>query len=110
MSPDFEEWYAREYGSVVRVLAAIAGEADVAGDVVAEAFSRAFERWDKVGALANPTGWVYRVAVNLLRGRWRRSAIERRLLIRRAVPPSIGRDGARSGALGGPGGTPAAAT
>jgi RNA polymerase sigma factor (sigma-70 family) len=86
VSPGFEEWYAREHASVVRALAVIAGEADVAGEVVAEAFSRAFERWDRVGALANPTGWVYRVAVNLLRRRWRRSAVERRLLIRRAAP------------------------
>lgn len=86
VSPGFEEWYAREHGSVVRALAVIAGEGDVAGEVVAEAFSRAFERWDRVGALSNPTGWVYRVAVNLLRRRWRRSVVERRLLIRRAVP------------------------
>ena len=84
MSPDFEEWYVRTHGSVVRALAVISGEADVAGEVVAEAFSRAFERWDKVGALSNPTGWVYRVAVNLLRRRWRRSTVERRLLGRAA--------------------------
>lgn len=86
MSSGFEEWYAREHGSLVRALAVIAGEVDVAGEVVAEAFSRAFERWDKVGGLSNPTGWVYRVAVNLLRRRWRRSALERRLLLRRAAP------------------------
>lgn len=85
MSPEFEEWYAREHGSLVRALAVIAGDVDVADEVVAEAFSRAVERWEQVSGLANPTGWVYRVAVNLLRRRWRRSAVERRLLLRRAA-------------------------
>lgn len=60
----------------------VARDGDVAGDVVAEAFSRAYERWDRLWASANPTGWVYRVAVNQLRRRLRRQALEARLLRR----------------------------
>lgn len=84
-SRGFEDWYVREHGALVRALAVIAGDVDMAGEVVAEAFSRALERWEQVSNLPNPTGWTYRVAVNLLRRRWRRSAVERRLLLRRAV-------------------------
>ena len=80
---DFEAWYARAHGPVVRALLVASGDREVAGDVVAEAFSRAFERWDRVQHLENPTGWVYRVSVNLLRRRWTRARLEQRLLLRR---------------------------
>lgn len=32
---------------------------DAAQDVTAEAFARALGRWDRVHAMANPTGWTY---------------------------------------------------
>jgi RNA polymerase sigma factor (sigma-70 family) len=58
---------------------------------VAEAFSRAYERWPRVSAMDSPMGWVYRVALNDLRRRMRRRAHER-LLLRRVhveiVPPA----------------------
>jgi RNA polymerase sigma-70 factor (ECF subfamily) len=80
--PVFEDWYAREHDVLVRALAVACGDRELAGEVVAEAFGRAYERWDRLGASGNPTGWVYRVAVNSLRRRWRRAALERRLLLR----------------------------
>ncbi len=80
---DFEAWYARAHGPVVRALLVASGDREVAGDVVAEAFSRAFEQWDRVQHLENPTGWVYRVSVNLLRRRWTRARLEQHLLLRR---------------------------
>ena len=79
---DFERWYARERDALVRAVTVTCGDLALAEDVVAEAFSRAYERWGRVQAMGSPTGWVYRVAVNLLRRRWRRAAVERRLLFR----------------------------
>jgi RNA polymerase sigma-70 factor (ECF subfamily) len=84
---DFEEFYA--HGPVVRALLVASGDREVAGDVVAEAFSRAFERWDRVQHMENPTGWVYRVSVNLLRRRWTRARLERSLLRRRRPTGSV---------------------
>ena len=43
-----------------------------------QALARAWERWDRVGAMASPEGWVFRTARNLAVSRWRRRAIERR--------------------------------
>jgi RNA polymerase sigma-70 factor (ECF subfamily) len=82
LRPGFEEWYRQEHDALVRSLLVIAGDREVAGDAVAEAFSRALARWDHVRSLGNPTGWVYRVALNHLRRRGRRAALEARLLRR----------------------------
>lgn len=79
---DFAGWYGREHDPLVRAVLVMTGDSDLAADVVAEAFSRAYEHWAKVGLIDNPSGWVYRVAVNLLRRRWRRQRFERALLRR----------------------------
>ncbi len=84
---DFVGWYAQEHDPLVRALLVVTADSDLAADLVAEAFSRAYERWNRVQSLDNPTGWVYRVAVNLLRRRSRRQRIERTLL--RRVPGSV---------------------
>jgi RNA polymerase sigma factor (sigma-70 family) len=63
---------------------------ELARDVTAEAFARALERWDRVGSMSSPGGWTYRVALNVLRRRLRRGALEERLLRRapgREPPP-----------------------
>ncbi len=77
---EFEVWYGEAHGPLVRALVVIAGDVDTASDVVAEAFSRAFERWELIGSSTNPTGWTYRVALNLVRRHARRASIEARLL------------------------------
>jgi RNA polymerase sigma factor (sigma-70 family) len=71
-------------------MAVSARDLDVARDVTAEAFARALERWDRVGSMASPGGWTYRVALNVLHRRQRRGALEERLLRRapdRTPPP-----------------------
>ena len=80
---DFSRWYTDERDRLVRSLLVIGGDAEAARDAVAEAFSRAYERWARVSAMASPTGWVYRVALNELRRRERRRRVESRLLGRR---------------------------
>ena len=60
---DFSRWYTDERDRLVRSLLVIGGDAEAARDAVAEAFSRAYERWARVSAMASPTGWVYRVAL-----------------------------------------------
>ena len=65
----------------------IGGDAEAARDAVAEAFSRAYERWPRIASMESPNGWVYRVALNELRRRMRRRALESRLLRRERLPP-----------------------
>ncbi|MGH9223490.1 MAG: sigma-70 family RNA polymerase sigma factor [Acidimicrobiales bacterium] len=85
---DFELWYRAEHPKLLAAMAVVAQDVDVARDVTAEAFARALERWDRVAEMRSPGGWTYRVALNLLRRRCRRAALERRLLIRMAPSPT----------------------
>ena len=89
---DFTTVYEAEREGMARALVVISGDAEAAGEAVAEAFSRAYERWPRVATMESPMGWVYRVALNDLRRRLRRRAHERRLLRRQApqetVPPA----------------------
>lgn len=84
---NFETWYRTEHPRLLAALAVVAGDVEVARDLTAEAFARALERWDRVSEMSSPGGWTYRVALNLLRRRARRAALERRLLLRLAPAP-----------------------
>lgn len=85
----FETWYRAEHPRVLAALAVVARDPDLAQEAAAEAFARALQQWDRVGAMGSPGGWTYRVALNGLRRRARRAAFERRLLPRLAPPATI---------------------
>jgi RNA polymerase sigma-70 factor (ECF subfamily) len=74
----FEAWYQREHPKVAAALTWVAGDPHVAADATDEAFARAYANWRKVERMASPGGWVYRVALNVVRRRMRRAALERR--------------------------------
>lgn len=74
----FEEFYRAERSNVLRAVVFALGDADLGAESSDEAMARAYERWAEVGAMRNPTGWVFRVAVNLGRNRMRRKLLERR--------------------------------
>jgi RNA polymerase sigma-70 factor, ECF subfamily len=89
---EFERWYRREHPRLVAALTLVGGNADMAKDAADEAMARAWERWDRVAAMASAGGWSYRVGINVLRRRQRRAAIERRVMGRHrviGVPPAV---------------------
>jgi RNA polymerase sigma factor (sigma-70 family) len=73
----FDEFFDDHYAPVVRALALAVGDRGRAEDAAQEAFARAFRRWRTVEAMERPMGWVYVVAMNVLRREWRRSADHR---------------------------------
>lgn len=83
---EFTDWYREEHPRVLAALTIVAGSPDVAADAAAEAFVRAYERWDRVQAMGSPGGWLYRVALNVVRRRARRTTLERNLLRRTTHP------------------------
>jgi DNA-directed RNA polymerase specialized sigma24 family protein len=85
----FEAWYRSQYPHVVRVLAVVGGDVDVACDAAAEAFTRALAQWSRVSAMESPSGWAYTVALNVLRRRQRRARLERLLAQRPPAPPPV---------------------
>jgi RNA polymerase sigma-70 factor (ECF subfamily) len=77
---DFEKWYASTHPRLLSLLVVTCGDLDLAREATDEAFVRALERWDRVRRMAAPEGWTYRVALNVVRRRARRSARERELV------------------------------
>jgi RNA polymerase sigma-70 factor (ECF subfamily) len=69
---DFEDFFGQCYGSVVRAVAMAVGDRGRAEDLAQEAFARAFRRWRVVSVMERPVTWVYVVALNAERKRWRR--------------------------------------
>src|ERR1700722_13452866 len=78
----FAAWYRNEHPRLLATMTVVTRDVHVAQDVTAEAFARALAAWTRVSAMDSPTGWTYRVAVNLARRRARRAALEQRLLHR----------------------------
>ena len=69
---DFEAFFEDHYTTVLRAVALAINDAGRAEDVTQEAFARAYRRWRTVSAMEQPVGWVYVVALNAERSRWRR--------------------------------------
>src|SRR5207249_4206060 len=60
----FEEFFDLERDRLFRVMCVITGNRQEAEDLSQDAFSRVWERWNRVGAMANPTGYLHRTAMN----------------------------------------------
>ena len=87
MNAEFEHWYQAEYQRLVNSVAMVIGDRPLAAEAVAEGFTRALARWERVGRMGHRSGWVYRVAVNHAKRTLRRSTQERQLL--QASVPTI---------------------
>jgi RNA polymerase sigma-70 factor, ECF subfamily len=75
----WEEVYAGQYRRLVSLVAAVAGSRPEAEEAVQEAFVRALGLTGRRAVVDDPEAWLYRVAVNVLRSRWRRGLLGRRL-------------------------------
>ena len=73
---------------VLSACLALAGNLDAAREATDEAFTRAFERWQTVGAMRAPGAWTQTVALNYLRRRLRRRPLLRVFRVgQHDVPP-----------------------
>jgi RNA polymerase sigma-70 factor, ECF subfamily len=69
---DFDRFFDEHYGSTLRAVSVAIGDPGRAEDLTQEAFARAFRRWSTVSKFERPVAWVYVVALNAERKRWRR--------------------------------------
>jgi len=63
---------------VYRLAVRITGSNEDAEEVAQDAFVRVWERWDRVQALEDPVGYLYRTAMNAYRRSLRRRVLARR--------------------------------
>jgi RNA polymerase sigma-70 factor (ECF subfamily) len=90
-APSFEAFYETTYQRLFTALCLITHDRNEAEEIGQEAFVRVFERWDRVGGLDDPTGYLFRVAMNVFRGRYRRAslALRRSLSLAPAVTDDL---------------------
>ena len=74
-APSFEEFYEATCRPLFTALCLVTGNRHEAEEVAQDAFVRVFERWDRVGALEDPTGYLFRVSMNVFRSRYRRASL-----------------------------------
>jgi RNA polymerase sigma factor (sigma-70 family) len=69
---EFETFYRASRDRSLRAVVAATGDPHSAAEAVAEAYARAFQRWERLKGHPNPLAWVVRTAINHHRSVWRR--------------------------------------
>jgi len=80
----FEDFYLATYRRLFTALCLVTGNRDEAQEVMQDAYLRMFERWERVGSLEDPQAYLFRVAMNVFRNRYRRArlALQRTMSLR----------------------------
>jgi RNA polymerase sigma factor (sigma-70 family) len=71
----FEAFFEAERDGLFGALVLITRDRHEAEEVAQDSFLAVWERWDRVAKMANPTGYLYRTAMNVFRKRRRRAAL-----------------------------------
>ncbi len=83
----FDDYYQRDYRSLVGLAFVITGDHGTAEDLVQDALTVAHRNWDKVSRYDKPDAWVRRVLVNRSTSRFRRLASETKATLRLRQEP-----------------------
>jgi RNA polymerase sigma-70 factor (ECF subfamily) len=77
----FESFVEQNHARLFGALCLLTEDRHEAEEIAQEAFVRILERWDRVRLVEDPTGYLFRTAMNVFRKRYRRAL----LALRRAV-------------------------
>jgi RNA polymerase sigma-70 factor (sigma-E family) len=69
---EFQEFYEANRDACLRAVVVGVGDRQLAEDLVAEAFARAWASWQRVGRHPAPSAWIVRTALNTRISWWRR--------------------------------------
>jgi RNA polymerase sigma factor (sigma-70 family) len=84
----FDRFFEDEHERVFKALYFVTGNRHDAEELMQDAFLRLWERWDEIHRIDDPTGYVFRVALNGFRMRRRRAA----MAVRKVIPIPETRD------------------
>ena len=76
--PSFEEFYRAHQERLFVSLCLLTGNRQEAEEVMQDAFVRILERWDRFGHVDDPPAFLFRVAMNVFRNRYRRAKLAMR--------------------------------
>ena len=85
----FDTFVGEEHERLYKALYFVTGSREDAEDLSQEAFMKLWERWDTIDRIDDPTGYLFRVALNGFRMRRRRAS----MALRRHAPIVETRDG-----------------
>lgn len=71
----FEEFFSKEHTPLFGALCLVTGDRHEAEEIMQEAFLRLWERWERVIRMDDPSGYLFRTAMNVFRNRYRRAAL-----------------------------------
>jgi RNA polymerase sigma-70 factor (ECF subfamily) len=83
--PAFEGFYVANERRLFRALFVVTGDRHEAEDLMQTAFCKVWERWDRVGRLQDPVGYLFRTAFNAHRSATRRTVRAARRVMDRAL-------------------------
>ncbi len=78
---EFETFFLAERDRLFRALWLLTRDRHEAEEVAQDAFLKMWERWERVGLLDDPEGYLYRTAMNMFRNRRRRAALALRRVV-----------------------------
>jgi RNA polymerase sigma factor (sigma-70 family) len=74
-SLSFETFYDAQNKALFRRLWLVTGNRAEAEELMQDSFLKVWERWDRVGSMDDPVGYLNRTAMNLFRKRYRRALL-----------------------------------
>ena len=74
----FEPFFEANRSRLFGALCLVTGNRQEAEEIAQEAFLKLWERWGRVSGLEDPTGFLFRTAMNVFRNRARRAAVSAR--------------------------------
>lgn len=74
----FGSFFEQEKAGLFGALCLVTRNRSEAEDLTQDAFVRVLERWERVNAMDDPRGYLYRTAMNAFRSRYRRTVLHAR--------------------------------
>lgn len=74
----FESFFEDQRSKVFGAMCLVTGNRQEAEEITQDAFMRLWERWDRVAEMEDPTGFLFKTAMNVFRNRARRASIAAR--------------------------------
>ena len=72
---EFEDFFERTHRRLFGGLCLVTGDRHEAEEIMQDAYLKVWERWDRVAAMGDPDGFLFRTAMNGFRSRYRRAKL-----------------------------------
>jgi RNA polymerase sigma-70 factor, ECF subfamily len=83
----FDAFFAKHRDRLYGAMCLVTRDRGEAEDIAQEAFVKMLERWDRVGSFDDPEAYLYRIAMNAFRSRYRRSVVAAKRTLRVGSAP-----------------------